>query len=199
MESTKPASERLAPSADAMAVDPSYAGPVLPPAPPAGSPPVPASALMADEALPNEHGISLGAWRRAWCRRGVLCCADAASSGRPLAAHTFSRRFAALRPQPLLARGAAFVKQLAAWQKAQKHLHKKYALQLLLRLNALLRGYRSLVTVPFPPAPEPASADGGDSSPETSPGGGDVRFNVCGDTHGQYYDTLNIFGACTGA
>lgn len=70
MESSKPASERLAPSADAMAVDPSYAGPVLPPAPPAGTAPVPASALMADENLTNEHGISLGAWAAAACGVG---------------------------------------------------------------------------------------------------------------------------------
>ena len=57
--------------------------------------------------------------------------------------------------------------------KAQRGLARKYSLQLLLRVLKLLRALPSLVRVPFPP-----------SAP---------TFNVCGDTHGQYYDTLHIF------
>ena len=66
-----------------------------------------------------------------------------------------------------------FVKALMAEYKAQRGLPRKYSLELLLRLNGVLRALPSLVSVPFPP--------------------GAAQFNVCGDTHGQYYDTLNIF------
>lgn len=66
-----------------------------------------------------------------------------------------------------------FVKQLMAEFKAQRGLHKKYCWELLLRLRSLLASYPSLVHVPYPT--------------------GAQYFNVCGDTHGQYYDTCNLF------
>ena len=66
----------------------------------------------------------------------------------------------------------AFVKGLMAEYKAQRGLPRKYSLEILLRLNGLLRTLPSLVAVPFPP--------------------GATAFNVCGDTHGQFYDTLRV-------
>lgn len=122
-EESKPPSERLNP--DVLAVDASYAGPHLPPLPPAGTPAAAPEALAADENLVNEHGVSLG-----------------------------------------------FVKALMAEFKAQKGLHKKYAQQLLIRLRRLLCTYKSLVHAEFPAAAK--------------------VFNVAGDTHGQYYDTLHM-------
>lgn len=67
----------------------------------------------------------------------------------------------------------AFVKQMLAEFRAQRMIHRKYVLQILLRLKKILDTLPSLVHVPFPPNAE--------------------YFNVCGDTHGQYYDTLNIW------
>jgi len=61
---------------------------------------------------------------------------------------------------------------LAQALKDQKRLHKKHAYQVLLEVKKVLETYPSLVDVPVP--------DG-------------TFINVCGDTHGQYYDLLNIF------
>lgn len=66
-----------------------------------------------------------------------------------------------------------FVHALMAEFKAQRTVHKKYVVQLLLRVRALLRTYKSLVRTNRP--------------------AGAAKYHVCGDTHGQFYDTLNIF------
>ncbi|PRP73190.1 serine/threonine-protein phosphatase 5 [Planoprotostelium fungivorum] len=66
----------------------------------------------------------------------------------------------------------SFVQQLVAHLKAQKKLHTKYLYQILIEMKKLLCKLPSLIDIEVPE---------GNS------------FSVCGDTHGQYYDLLNIF------
>jgi len=61
---------------------------------------------------------------------------------------------------------------IAAHMKAQKQLHAKFVTKILVELRNQLKELPSLVDVPIPEG---------------------SRINVCGDTHGQYYDLLNIF------
>ena len=56
--------------------------------------------------------------------------------------------------------------------KDQKVLHKKYLWILLKRVKEILRALPTLVDVEVPKGKE---------------------ITVCGDTHGQFYDVLNIF------
>ena len=67
----------------------------------------------------------------------------------------------------------SFVRELKADFKSQRLLAKRFAWEILIRLRNVLLDYLSLIRVDFP-------ADA-------------KNFNVCGDTHGQYYDTCNIF------
>jgi len=66
----------------------------------------------------------------------------------------------------------SFVQQLVQYLKDQKKLHIKYVYQMLINMKQLLCKLDSLVSIEVPK---------------------DHHINICGDTHGQYYDLLNIF------
>lgn len=70
-----------------------------------------------------------------------------------------------------------FVQELISTFRDQKLLHRKYLMKLLLKAVEMLKSLPSLVDVSLP-----LNEDGTKG-----------HINVCGDTHGQYYDLLNIF------
>ncbi|KAL2915985.1 Palmitoyl-protein thioesterase 1 [Polyrhizophydium stewartii] len=65
-----------------------------------------------------------------------------------------------------------FVKDLLEYMKAQKQLHRKYALKIMIQVKELLEKLPPIVDVTIPE---------------------DAKITVCGDIHGQFYDLLNIF------
>ena len=77
-------------------------------------------------------------------------------------------------PRPTFPLQLDDVLAIAEHMKAQKQLHAKFVTKILVELRKQLKELSSLVDVPIPE---------------------NTRINVCGDTHGQYYDLLNIFNS----
>lgn len=65
--------------------------------------------------------------------------------------------------------------------KNQKLIHKRYIARLLLSCRRYFASMNSLMEIPIP------------SEPPSHDISAKPRITVCGDTHGQYYDVLNIF------
>ena len=66
----------------------------------------------------------------------------------------------------------SFVEAMLPFLRAQKRLHRRCAVQILLATKAIFEAQQSLVDINIPK---------------------DAKLTVCGDVHGQYYDLLNIF------
>ncbi|KAL7505567.1 hypothetical protein ACHAXN_003024 [Cyclotella atomus] len=75
-----------------------------------------------------------------------------------------------------------FVMASVEYFRSQKVIHKRYVARLLLSAKRHFENLPSLLEIPIPTtSPDP-------NDPTITP-----RLTVCGDTHGQYYDVLNIF------
>lgn len=82
-----------------------------------------------------------------------------------------------------------FAKECMEFMRQQKSIHRKYVLQVLISAIAYFKNLPTLIHVNLPRSEtiDLAAMSLHDSTSVTG------TFTVCGDTHGQYYDLLNIF------